>query len=125
VQLARRLSIVGVVVAVLWFVAATMLIPTRVTLGAGSVRCGTVVAPDSGSEVGQYCGAVTAQRLREAWWTTALLAVAAAAPLAFTGSSQRSRVARSALTAVVVTVWLLGIPLMLFFITGAHSVGRT
>jgi hypothetical protein len=116
---------VGVVIAVLWFVAATMLIPTRVTLGAGSLRCGTVVAPDTGSEVGRYCGDVTAQRLREAWWTTAVLAVAAAAPLAFIRSSQRSRVARSAVTALVVTVWLLGIPLMLFFISGAHRVGRT
>lgn len=114
----------GLVIAGLWFIAATVLVPTRVTFGAGSLRCGTVVAP-ANSEIGRFCPEVTGKRLREAWWTTGVLVVAAALPAAGRVWMARSRAVRAAVTIVLGGVWLLGIPLMLFFITGSQTVQQT
>lgn len=47
--------LVGLVAAAVWFLSVTVLIPVRVTFGAGSVRCGTVLHPKTRSETGDVC----------------------------------------------------------------------
>ena len=46
-----RLGIVGYPLAATLFVAGFVFIPTRVSFGAGSIRCGTALRPDTVSEV--------------------------------------------------------------------------
>jgi len=62
-------------------VIGTTVIPTHVTLGAGSLRCGTVLRPDRNSEVAPLCGPTGANHLRVALAVGATLAVIALVPV--------------------------------------------
>jgi hypothetical protein len=124
----RRWSpvLVAALAALTWFVAATVLIPVRVTFGAGSLRCGTVLHPDTASEIGDVCPEVTDDRLREAWPTSALFAGFTALSFVGLGSLRRwGRLARLAGAAAVSLGWLFATALLLYGLTGAHSAPRS
>ena len=76
-----RLTLAGVVVAMGAFVAGTTVIPTHVTLGAGSIRCGTVLHPDRQLEVAPICGPTGANHLQAVVVLTAIRTVIAVVPM--------------------------------------------
>ena len=73
-----RLGIVGYMLAATLFVTGFVLIPTRVSFGAGSIRCGTALHPDRVSEFGDVCPHVGRERLEDTVVVTAVFALAAA-----------------------------------------------
>ena len=112
----------GLVAAALWFVAATVLIPVRVSFGAGSLRCGTVLHPDQQSEMARVCPSITAERLPETWPTTVIFGVAGAALfLAGHVAWQRRGVMAPLLAGGAALGWFVITALLLMWITGAHS----
>lgn len=78
---ARRLTLAGLLVAAIAVVVGTTVVPTHVTLGAGSIRCGTVLRPDRDSEIAPLCGPAGANHLRAALGVGAFLAILAAVPV--------------------------------------------
>ena len=117
----QSLVLVGLLAAA-WFVAATTLIPIRVTLGGGSLRCGTVLQPETDSEIGDVCPTVAPYRLRHTWMTTPLFA--AATSLVVLGGrllARRRRVVVIGIGAVLVVAWFMVTGFLLLSITGAHS----
>jgi hypothetical protein len=74
------LTVALLVGSLLVVVLACVAIPTHVSLGAGTLRCGTVVAPDTESEVGPLCEDAAAHHLRGALGVGAVLLVLAAVP---------------------------------------------
>ncbi len=116
-----RLAVTGYALACLLFVAGYALIPTRVTGGAGSVRCGTALHPDRVNEVRAVCPAIGRQRLEDTVIVTALFALVAAAPLPFHRPIQVRPLLRSLLTVAIVTFWLVGGLLAVLALTGAYG----
>ena len=88
-----RLSIVGLAVAVIAVLLGTTVLPTHVTFGAGSVGCGTVLHPDRGTEVRDYCPRAGANQLRAALGLGGVLVLTALTPLAIGRFLQRRRAA--------------------------------
>jgi hypothetical protein len=122
----RVLGLIGVLSAVVWFVSATAVIPVRVTRGAGSLRCGTVLKPDTASEIGDLCPRVTHERLRDTWPATATFTVVTV--LAVVGGRsllRRHRIIAAAASSIVGFAWLLATALLLFWMTHAYSVRRS
>jgi len=78
---ATRLTVAGLLTAATAVVIGTTVVPTHVTFGAGSVRCGTVLRPDRDSEIAQFCGPAGANHLRAALVVGAVLAVLALVPV--------------------------------------------
>jgi len=76
-----RLTLAGLLVAAIAVVVGTTMVPTHVTFGAGSLRCGTVLHPDSSSEIALLCGPAGAHHLRAALIVGGILAVIAFVPL--------------------------------------------
>jgi hypothetical protein len=76
-----RLSVAGLLLAVVAVVVGTTVVPTHVTLGAGSLRCGTVLHPDRDSEIAPLCGPAGANNLRAALAVGTFLAALAIVPL--------------------------------------------
>ena len=96
----------------LFLVLALAVTPMHVTLGAGSLRCGTVVNPDSESEIADLCRSARSGHLAAAVVAGAGLAVLAALPLV---GAARFRGGRpSALISSV--LWLIAAGLALLFI---------
>ncbi len=62
-------------------VIATAVMPMHVTFGAGSVRCGTVLEPDTTSEIGDVCPKARGTHLGAAVGSGVLLALVALFPL--------------------------------------------
>jgi hypothetical protein len=108
-------------IAAALFVAGYAFIPTRVTFGAGSLRCGTSLHPEDMSEIAEVCPAVGRERLEETTIATAMFAFVAAALTPFHRQIDERRAFRWAVTAVVVTFWLLGGLLTLYALTRAYS----
>jgi hypothetical protein len=118
----HSVALVGLYAAAVWFVAATVFIPVRVTFGAGSVRCGTVLHPDRVSEVANVCPTVTHYRLGDAWPTSVIFG--GVASLLFIGGRRAMReqgVVAAALACVKVLVSLMAGAALVMWITGAHS----
>lgn len=78
---AARLTVAGLLLAVIAVVVGTTVVPTHVTLGAGSLRCGTVLHPDRDSEIAPLCGPAGANHLRAALAVGTFLAVLAIVPV--------------------------------------------
>ncbi|MFN2506202.1 MAG: hypothetical protein ABR540_18645 [Acidimicrobiales bacterium] len=76
-----RLTLAGLSLVVAAIVVGTMIIPTHVTFGAGSLRCGTVLRPERNSEVAPLCDRVAQNHLRAVLVIGAVLAAIALAPL--------------------------------------------
>ena len=76
-----RVALLGLGIAALGFVAAVAIMPTHVSFGAGSLRCGTVLRPDRTSEIHMFCGKAGARQLRAAGAEFAGLALVALIPL--------------------------------------------
>lgn len=76
-----RLTIAGLVVAVIAVILGTTVVPTHVTFGAGSLRCGTVFRPDRNSEIAPVCGPAGANQLRQTLFLGAALVMLALLPL--------------------------------------------
>jgi hypothetical protein len=122
----RSVGLIAVLSAVVWFVIATVVIPVRVTLGAGSLRCGTVLDPDTASEIGDVCPKVTHERLSDTWPATAAFTVATV--LAVVGGRsllRRRRIIPAAASSIVGVAWLSATALLLYWITRAYSVRRS
>lgn len=79
-SLGPRLLLAGLALALGAFLLAVAVVPTHVSFGAGSLRCGTVVHPDR-SELGAVCDRAAANQLRAAIALTAVLAALACVPL--------------------------------------------
>lgn len=79
--IATRLTVAGLVVAAIAVVMGTMVVPTHVTLGGGSMRCGTVIRPDRDSEIAPLCGPAGAHQLRVTLALGAFLAALAVVPV--------------------------------------------
>lgn len=77
---AARLTVAGLLLAAIALTLGTTVVPTHVTLGAGSLRCGTVLRPDRESEIAPLCGPAGANHLRAALAVGAFLAVLAVVP---------------------------------------------
>jgi hypothetical protein len=122
VRTRHSVVLVGLAAAAVWFVATTVLIPVRVTFGGGSLRCGTVLHPDTDSEVARVCPAVTGERLDLVWLTAAIFAAATSLSSAGGRIASRKRgVVATALAGVVVLVWLMIAGSLLLWVTGSHS----
>ena len=116
-----RLGIVGYTLAAVIFVAGYGFIPTRVSFGAGSLRCGTALHPDRVSEIRDVCPHVGRHRLEDTVIITAVFALAAAIPLPFHRWLKDRPMGRSLVTAAVITFWLSGILLALAALTRAYG----
>jgi hypothetical protein len=79
-SLGPRLLLVGLALALGAFLLGVAVVPTHVSFGAGSLRCGTVVHPDR-SELGAVCVRAAANQLRAAVVLTAILTALACVPL--------------------------------------------
>lgn len=77
-----RFGWVGLAVAGTAMVIGIALVPTHVSFGAGSIRCGTVLHPDRTIEVARYCGPAGAHQLRSVVVLGAVLALLALVPAA-------------------------------------------
>lgn len=120
-----RLSTIGIVLAVTFFVASFALIPVRVSFGAGSVRCGTALNPDRDGEpsrLAEACPEAGHERLREATVGAVGLLVIGLLPLALRSWTER-RLPRRLMAGALLVSWAIGIPLALLFVTGAYSAG--
>lgn len=78
---AARLTLAGLLLASAAVVVGTTVVPTHVTLGAGALRCGTVLRPDRNTEIAPVCGPTGANHLRAALAVGAFLAVLAVFPM--------------------------------------------
>ena len=116
-----RLSLVGFVLAAALFVAGYAFIPTRVTFGAGSFRCGTSLNPDAHSEIGNVCPPIGRERLEDTAIATAIFALVPATLIPFHRWIEDRPALRLFITVVVVAFWLLGGALTLYALTGAYS----
>ncbi len=76
-----RLTLAGLSLVVFVVVIGTTVVPTHVTLGAGSLRCGTVLSPDRNSEVAPLCDQAAVNHLRAVLAIGAILTAIALAPL--------------------------------------------
>jgi Na+/melibiose symporter-like transporter len=85
-------------------------VPTHVSFGAGSHRCGTVLHPDTDGEItGRYCGRAGAEHLRATFGVVAVLALLALTPLVAHAISPRRHVVLSMAWGVVeIVVTVLG-----------------
>ena len=103
-----RLTVAGLGLAVLAVAIGVWLVPPHVSLGAGSIRCGTVLRPDRSSEVAPLCGAAGANHLRATLGVGGVLAVLALVPLLLDWRRPRRRPALwagwAAMTLVVAIV---------------------
>lgn len=101
----------GLLVAALTLVVGTTLVPTHVSLGAGSLRCGTVLHPDQEGEIADVCGATGAHHLRAALAVAAIVAGLAVLPLGIRPFRQRMGSWRfcAAWGAVLICVALIGV----------------
>lgn len=75
-SIAVRLTLAGLLLAAIAVVIGTV-VPTHVTLGGGSIRCGTVRRPDRDIDIAPLCGPAGANHLRAALAVGAFLAVLA------------------------------------------------
>jgi|GEM_PF-3162755 len=80
-SVAARLTLAGLLVAGVAVVVGTTVVPMHVTVGAGPLRCGTVLRPDRSGETAPLCGAVGADHLRAALAVGAFLAMLAFVPV--------------------------------------------
>jgi len=78
-----RLTLAGLLVAAMAVVIGTTIVPTHVTFGAGSLRCGTVLRPDRDSEIAPVCGPAGANHLRATLVRGGILVVIAIVPIVF------------------------------------------
>lgn len=77
----RRIAwILGVATAIVFVVSLTVL-PMHVEPGTGSVRCGTVVSPDTRSEIARLCPDARRSHVTSSLAVVAVLATVAAVPL--------------------------------------------
>lgn len=76
-----RLTNAGLGVTAVAFVLGVAVIPTHVSFGAGSIRCGTVLHPDRLIEISPACGPAGAHQLRAVLVLVAVLATVATGPL--------------------------------------------
>lgn len=98
---------------VTFLLLALAVVPMHVTLGAGSLRCGTVLNPDTGSEIGDLCPSARAGHL-----TAALVAGGALALIAALPWITSSRLGGSARPLVVVwsVSWVIAAAVALLFL---------
>lgn len=80
-SIAARLTVAGLLLAAIAVGVGTTVVPTHMTLGAGSLRCGTVLRPERTSEIARHCGPAGANHLRAALAVGVLLAVLAVVPV--------------------------------------------
>jgi hypothetical protein len=78
-SLGPRLFLAGLTVSLVAFLFGVAVVPTHVSFGGGSLRCGTVVRPDR-SELGAVCDRAAANQLRAALVLTAILTGLAGIP---------------------------------------------
>ncbi|MFA5786300.1 MAG: hypothetical protein WDA71_04825 [Actinomycetota bacterium] len=118
---ATRLTVTGLCLSAALLVAGVAFIPARVSLNAGSLRCGTALHPDRrNSEIGPYiCPDVARQQRNEALAVSALFVGVALVPLALRRVIDRSVVARALLSTLFIVLWILGIPLAVYCLAGA------
>lgn len=77
-----KLACAGLAVAGTAMVLGITVVPTHLGLGAGSIRCGTVLHPDRSIEVANYCGPAGAHQLRVVLGLGAVLGLLALVPMA-------------------------------------------
>jgi hypothetical protein len=89
-----RLSVAGLALALVVFVLGTVVIPTRVSFGAGSMRCGTVLHPMAiRGAVPKVCGRAGANQLRATSALSGVMAVFSAIPWVLDRLFRRPRAA--------------------------------
>jgi hypothetical protein len=77
-----RLTLAGLGLVVVTILLGTTVIPTHVTLGGGSLRCGTVLHPDRMTEIAPLCGRAASNQLRAVLVIGAILSALALIPVA-------------------------------------------
>ena len=127
-----RLLVAAAVLVTVFFSLAAGTIPTRVSFGAGSLRCGAALdtlgwdqqrGDAADQEFAHACAKAARQRLRDASVAAAIIAAVALLPLVLYRLVDRYRVVRYLVTGIVLAWWLLTLPLMLYWMTGAYSAG--
>lgn len=78
---ASRLTAAGLILGIIAVILGTTVVPTHVTFGAGSLRCGTVLRPERGSELASFCGPAGAHHLRAALIVGTFLTALAIVPV--------------------------------------------
>lgn len=100
-----RLTVAAGIVAVLVVVVGTTVVPAHVTLGGGSLRCGTVWHPERSSEIAglaHICARAAAEHLRASLGVGGFLAVLALVPLLF------GRVRSTGMRRMLCALWGIG-----------------
>jgi hypothetical protein len=116
-----RLLVAAVVLAAVFFITAAMMIPTRVSFGAGSLGCGTALDADGWDQESVHaCSEAGRQRLRDASVAAAIIAAVALLPLALYRLVNRYRPVQVLVTGILVAYWLLTVPLLLYWMTAAY-----
>ncbi len=75
-----KTSLLLLVATIVFLLIALAVVPMHVTLGAGSLRCGTVLNPDTDSEIADLCPSARSGHLTAALVAGGGLAVTAALP---------------------------------------------
>lgn len=75
-----RTSVVLLAGTVIFLVLSLAVVPMHVSLGAGSLRCGTGLNPEAESEIGDLCTSARPDYIRAALMAGGALAVIAALP---------------------------------------------
>jgi hypothetical protein len=123
-----RLLVAAAVLVTVFFSLAAGTIPTRVSFGAGSLRCGAALdtlgwdqqrGDAADQEFAHACAKAARQRLRDASVAAAIVAAVALLPLALSRLVDRSRAVRYLVTGIVLAYWLLTLPLVLYWMAGA------
>ncbi len=98
---------------VTFLVLALAVVPMHVTLGAGSLQCGTVLNPDTESEIGDLCPSARSGHLTAALVAGGALVVIATLP--WIASSRLGDAARP-LLAIWSVSWTVAVSLALLWI---------
>lgn len=98
----------------LFIAMALAVVPMHVTFGAGSLRCGTVLDPDTKGEIGEVCPRARGQHRSASLGAGAVLGLIALIPLVTPAATGRD--AGRAVLAAVASLWVVVMLLSLLWI---------
>ena len=103
-------------------ISAILLIPTRITYGAGSLRCGTAFRPTTDAEMGpRDCVEVGQMRIADSFKVALVLLVLSGIGVVSRVPSHRPKWLRGTINILYGFLYFIVISIAVFFLTGAYS----
>ena len=119
----RTQLVTYLVVAAAFFIVGWMWIPTRVTYGAGSLRCGTALNPTTDTEIGPTdCVQVASMRIADLVQASLVLAAIGIVGVSLSSAFAQGGIVSVSVQITFIIIYVLALGLALFWITGAYSV---